>query len=377
MTPHETLQYFREREPSIVAAIREIVDIEAPSYHAVQSRTVADWIERAALATGADLTVERVSVADGEHVIIRAFPGELKHTLLLGHTDTVHPVGTNLKNPTRIEGDKFYGCGIFDMRSGIVLMLETLRYFAVSGTRPVRPITILLSCDEEVGSHSGQEFVEREAAGAAECLVFEPSADGCVKTGRKGTGMYTLTAHGVPAHAGLEPEKGANAIAELARQIEHIHAVARPGIGTTVNVTTFRGGTTTNVIPEHAECEIDVRFSRMDEADRLDGELRSLVPTDGRVSLELTGGINRPPLERTDAVVALYERAREIGASFGYELGEAQVGGGSDGNFVAALGVPVLDGLGIAGAGAHTLEEHILVSDIAQRATLVTLLLSQ
>ena len=377
MTPHETLQYFRDREPLIIDAIREIVYIEAPSHDAVQSRAVADWVERAALATGAELTVERIAAADGEHVIIRAFPAADKHALLLGHTDTVHPVGTNLKNPTRIEGDKFYGCGIFDMRSGIVLMLEALRYFAVTGTRPERPITILLSCDEEVGSHSGQEFVEREAANAAECFVFEPSAEGRVKTGRKGTGMYTLTAHGVPAHAGLEPEKGANAIAELARQIEHIHAVARPDIGTTVNVTTIRGGTTTNVIPEHAKCEIDVRFSQMDEVDRIDAELRSLTASDSRVSLELTGGINRPPLERTDAVVTLFERAREIGASFGYELGEAQVGGGSDGNFVAAMGVPVLDGLGIAGAGAHTLEEHILVSDIPNRATLVTLLLSQ
>ncbi len=377
MTPHETLEYFRTREPKIIDSIREIVELEAPSYDAVQSRAVADWVERTALATGAELTVDRVAVADGEHVIIRAYPGSEKHTLLLGHTDTVHPVGTNLKNPTRIEGDKFYGCGIFDMRSGIVLMLETLRFFAVTGTRPARPITILLSCDEEVGSHSGQEFVEREAASAAECFVFEPSADGRVKTGRKGTGMYTLTAHGVPAHAGLEPEKGANAIAELARQIEHIHAVARPDIGTTVNVTTIRGGTTTNVIPEHAECEIDVRFSQMDEVDRIDAELKSLTATDSRVSLELEGGINRPPLERTDAVVALFERAREIASGFGYELGEAQVGGGSDGNFVAALGVPVLDGLGIAGGGAHTLEEHILVSDIANRATLVTLLLSQ
>ena len=377
MTPYETLQYFTDRHSAIVDAIREIVEIEAPSYDAVQSRAVADRVERAATATGAGLTVERVAVADGEHVIIRAFPSADKHTLLLGHTDTVHPIGANLKNPTRIEGDKFYGCGIFDMRSGIVLMLEAMRYFAVTGTRPARPITILLSCDEEVGSHSGQEFVEREAAGAAECFVFEPSAEGRVKTGRKGTGMYTLTAHGVPAHAGLEPEKGANAIAELARQIEHIHAVARPEIGTTVNVTTFRGGTTTNVIPEHAQCEIDVRFSQMDEAERIDTELRALTATEGRVSLELQGGVNRPPLERTDAVVALFERARENGAGFGYELGEAQVGGGSDGNFVAAMGVPVLDGLGIAGAGAHTLEEHILVSDIAKRATLVTLLLSQ
>ena len=187
--------------------------------------------------------------------------------------------------------------------------------------------------------------------------------------------MYKLHAHGIPAHAGLEPEKGANAIAELSRQIANIHAIANPDIGTTVNVTTIHGGTTTNVIPEHAECEVDVRFSKMAEADRADAALRSLSVFDTRISLEVLGGINRPPLERTDAVIAIYEKARGLAAGFGYELGETQVGGASDGNFVAAMGVPVLDGLGIAGAGAHTLDEHILVSDIANRATLVTMLL--
>lgn len=376
MTPHETLQYFREREPFIIDAIREIVDIEAPSYDAEQSRVVADWVERAAIATGAELAVERVSVADGEHVRIRAFPSAGKHTLLLGHTDTVHPVGTNLKNPTRIDGDKFYGCGIFDMRSGIVLMLEVLRYFAVTGTRPARPITILLSCDEEVGSHTGREFVEREAAIASRCLVFEPSQNGAVKTGRKGTGQYTIRTHGAPAHAGLEPEKGANAIAELARHIDAVHAIQRPDIGTTVNVTTFRGGTTSNVIPEHAHCEVDVRFSSMPEAERVDNAMRSLESTDARVSLTVEGGINRPPMERTPEVVAMFKNARDIAASFDYELRETQVGGASDGNFVAAVGVPVIDGLGIAGDGAHMLTEHILVDDIAKRATLVTCLLS-
>ena len=149
--------------------------------------------------------------------------------LLLGHTDTVHPIGTNLQNPTRIEGDRFYGCGIFDMKANVVLMLETLRFFAETGTTPSRPITILLSCDEEVGSFTGRPLVEREAANAERCLVFEPSFNGAVKTGRKGTGMFTLLAHGIPAHAGLEPEKGASAILELSRQIEKIHALATLG----------------------------------------------------------------------------------------------------------------------------------------------------
>lgn len=371
MTAQETLSYFQDRQSSILDSIREIVDIESPSFDEERSRAVADWIE----SQVADLNVsfERVAAKDvGEHVIIRAFPGDGKHILFLGHTDTVHPVGTATRNPTRIDGDKFYGCGIFDMKSGVVLMLETLRFFASTNTRPSRPITILLSCDEEVGSKTGRPLVEREAVNAECCFVFEPSSAGRVKTGRKGTGMYKLAAHGLPAHAGLEPEKGANAVAELARAVERIHGVARPDAGTTVNVTTFHGGTTTNVIPEDAICDIDVRFTVADEAKRVDDELRTLNAIDDRVRLELSGGINRPPLERTNAVISLYKKARDVAASFNYDLGETQVGGASDGNFVAALGVPVLDGLGVTGDGAHTLEEHILISDVTKRATLVT-----
>lgn len=375
MNSHEILEYYKSRIDAITGLIREIVDLESPSHNAGRSRAVVDWVEAQARSTGAEITIERVSVDDGDHVIIRAFPGDDKHTLLLGHTDTVHPIGTNQQNPTRIEGDKFYGCGIFDMKSNIVLMLEALRYFVSTGTRPERTIKILLSCDEEVGSLTGRPLVEREAAGAKSCLVMEPSAAGALKTGRKGTGMFTLRAHGVPAHAGLEPEKGANAILELSRQIEHIHTVAKPEIGTTVNVCTIKGGTTSNVIPEHAECEIDVRFSRMNEATRVENSLQSLQPVDERVSLELLGAINRPPLERTNAVIAYFEKARDLASGFGYEIGETQVGGASDGNFVAALGVPILDGLGIAGAGAHMLTEHIIVNDIPKRATLVTSLL--
>jgi glutamate carboxypeptidase len=377
MTPTEILRYYETRRDDIIASIKDIVEIESPSYDADGSVAVVDWIERAFRATGVDVEIERAK-ADrcGEHIVIKAFSGDGPHTLLLGHTDTVHPVGTREKNPTRLDGDKYYGCGIFDMKSGIVLIIEALRFCAETKTAPRSPITILLSCDEEVGSHSGRPLVEREAANADRCLVFEPSDAGRVKTGRKGTGTFKLVAHGAPAHAGLEPEKGANAVAELARQIDKIHAIACPEAGTTANVTTFRGGTTTNVIPDHAACEIDVRFSSADEAARVESELRSLTAIDTRVTLELGGEINRPPMERTDGVVALYQKARDIAASFDYELGETQVGGASDGNFVAALGVPVLDGLGITGAGAHTLEEHILVSDIVKRAALITLLIT-
>jgi glutamate carboxypeptidase len=377
MNPTEAAIHFQGRQGEMIERIREIVEIESPSHDVERSRQVVSWIENELRKIDLSLEIERVQAEGyGEHLLIRAFPGTEKPTLLLGHTDTVHPVGARASNPTRIDEGRFYGCGIFDMKAGIVLMLESLRYFAESGVTPKRPVTILLSCDEEVGSFTGRELVEREARNAEACLVFEPSSGGRVKTGRKGTGMFTVKAWGRPAHAGLEPDKGASAILELARQIERLHSLNMPSQGTTVNVCTIKGGTTTNVIPEHAECSVDVRFTSADEATRIETSIRGLEPIDERVKLQITGGINRPPLERTREVAELFERARSIGAEFGYALDETQVGGASDGNFVAALGVPVLDGLGIAGDGAHRMDEHILVDDIAKRATLVTSLVA-
>ena len=377
MTPAETLAHFEGRTPAIIEAIREIVEIESPSHDVERSRMVADWAEVKFRSTGVEIGVERIyAEGDGEHLIIQAFPGEAKPVMLVGHTDTVHPVGTKEKNPTRIDGDRFYGCGIFDMKANIVLMVEAFRFLKDNNVTPARPITIFLSCDEEVGSHSGRAILEREAAKVEMAYVFEPSAAGRIKTGRKGTGQYVVKTHGIPAHAGLEPEKGASAILELARQIERLQSMNDAAAGTTVNACTIRGGTTSNVIPEFAEAEVDVRFTSMSEAERIDREIKSLPPVDARVKIVVEGGINRPPMERTAAVVSLYEKASSVATSFGYEIGETQVGGASDGNFVAALGVPVLDGLGIAGDGAHTLQEHILISDIPKRATLIALLLT-
>jgi glutamate carboxypeptidase len=376
MDPISILDYYRRRETEMVDSIRELVDIESPSFNVSQSEIVVGRLEEMFRDTKVDLSVERRPAEGvGQHLIIRAFPDERRATLFLGHTDTVHPIGTFDKNPTRIEGDKFYGCGIFDMKANIVLMIEMLRYFAASGATPSGPINIVLSCDEEVGSATGRPIIEAEAREASRCFVFEPSFEGRVKTGRKGTGMFTLKAHGRPAHAGLEPEKGASAILEISRQIEKIHLLNDTENGTTVNVCTISGGTTTNVIPEHAEASVDVRFTKQSEADRVQKAINDLEPFDPRVTVETLGGVNRPPMERNAGVKTLYEKASRVASSIGYELGETQVGGASDGNFVAALGIPVLDGLGITGDGAHTLHEHILVSDIAKRATLVTLLM--
>ncbi len=376
MEPFEILKYFEGRRSAMVSAIGELVDIESPTFNEGQSIKLVDTIASDLGSLAVELDVERVfQPGIGEHLVIRSFQSEERPILLLGHTDTVHPVGSAAENPTRIDGDRFYGCGIFDMKANIILMLEALRFFSLNKIRPAKPINILLSCDEETGSQTGRSIVEKEAAAAAECLVFEPSAGGSLKTGRKGTGVYVIKTHGIPAHAGLEPERGASAVLEIARQIDLLHKLNEPELGTTVNVCLIKGGTASNVIPENAECSVDVRFSTMEEAQRMDTAIKSLTSIDERVSLEVIGGINRPPMERSPGVAKLFERAVEKAGSIGYILSETQVGGASDGNFVAAIGTPLLDGLGISGDGAHTLNEYINVSDIPPRAALITMML--
>lgn len=378
MTPQDFLNYFSGRQHEAMGRIRHLCRIESPSYDMLGSKEVADYLEDEANEIGTVDSVERI-FADGygEHLLIRAFgenDGE-KQVFLVGHTDTVHPRGSLEARPYRVEGNKVFAPGIFDMKSGCIMILEVLTAFDHFGVKPKRPVSILFACDEEVGSTTGREHVEAEARKSDYCLVFEPSLAGKVKSGRKGVGMFNVAVKGVPAHAGLEPEKGASAILEISRQIPKIHELNDYSKGTTANVCTAEGGTTTNVIPEFAEFTIDVRFTQMSEAERVETAIRGLKPFDDRVGLEITGKINRPPMERTPEVVALYERLKKAADSFGYEIGETQVGGASDGNFVGALGVPVLDGLGLKGDGAHTNFEYIEASDFAPRATLIALLL--
>lgn len=371
MNTIKLLEFFQNRQAEILRSIRELIEIESPSFDVEGSRNAVDFLVEQAQTLACVTKIERIETDCGDHLIVRAFESDAKPVLLLGHTDTVHPRGSKLQNPTRIEDGKLYGCGSFDMKANCVLMLEILRAFETLDLKPSRPVTILLSCDEEVGSKTGRPIVEREARRSCFCLVAEPSAKGKVKTGRKGTGNYVLKAHGIPSHAGLEPERGASAILEISRQIEKIHGLGDFQNGTSAIVCQIKGGTASNVVPAEAECSIDVRFTAMSEAEKIDQAFKNLSAFDSRVSLELLGEINRPPMERSEGTLALYERARSIGETFGYELGETQVGGASDGNFVAALGVPVLDGLGVSGDGAHTLEEYIFVEDVARRATLL------
>jgi len=260
------------------------------------------------------------------------------------------------------------------MKGNCALIIEVLRALDEAKIVPPTGVSVALTCDEEVGSMSGWPLLEQVAKSQqTRCaLVLEPPAPGGrVKTGRKGTGIFAIKVEGKAAHAGLDPEKGASAILELARQTERLHAVNQAGSGITLNVGVVRGGTRSNVVAAEAEGDIDVRFTTEAEAREVERLLTNLKPIDERTKVFVSGGINRPPLERTNAVVGLFEKARSIAGKVDFELGEAQVGGASDGNFIAALGIPVLDGLGISGDGAHAVHEHIEIEDIARRGALL------
>jgi glutamate carboxypeptidase len=374
--------FMARRQDEIVEAICQLVEIESPSGDAQGSRAAVAWLEKAARSIPSVHSVERIASPDyGEHLLIRAFSGAASGdgaTLLLGHTDTVHPRGTlNEARGLRAEGDRLYGPGVFDMKAACVLAVEALRCLTALALHPQRPVTLLLTCDEETGSATGRPLVEREMRRAAQVLVLEPPAPGgCVKTERKGVGMWTVAAHGIASHAGLTPEAGASAILELARQTEWLHSLNDPERGTSFNVGTMRGGTQGNVVAAYAEMEVDVRFSTTDEARHVEELMSALRPFDGRVRLTIKGGINRAPLVRTAGVVKLFHHAREIATRLGFDLEERSVGGASDGNFAAALNVPVLDGLGVDGDGAHAVHEHIIASDIVRRASLLASLVA-
>jgi glutamate carboxypeptidase len=378
---NQILNRFQTRQTEIESFIRALVEVESPSGDESGSRAVVDLLANAARGLECVRGIERVGVNGfGEHLVIKAFGGDgnAEQILLVGHTDTVHSHGSLAQRPWRVDGGKLYGPGVFDMKANCALALEVLRTLVALNLKPKFGLTIVLTCDEEVGSASGWPLIEQvaKAQNTRYGFVLEPPAPGGrVKTGRKGTGIYAIKVEGKAAHAGLEPEKGASAILELARQTERLHALNLSGSGITLNVGVVHGGTRSNVVAAQAEGEIDVRFSTEAESREVERILASLQPVDDRTKVFVSGGINRPPLERTAAVVELFEKARSVAAHLGFELGEAQVGGASDGNFLAALGIPVLDGLGISGDGAHAVHEHIEVNDIARRGALLTGLL--
>ena len=355
--------------------IETLVRLESPS----TDKTAVDGcgVALAALLEAAGASVERVpQSARGDH-ILAAFQGGPAGILILGHFDTVWNVGQIERMPFVEKDGRLYGPGIFDMKASIAVALLATKALIELRMRAPR-VTMLWTTDEEVGSLTSRALIEEEAARHDAVLVVEPSLPGGhAKTRRKGCGEFTLTVHGVSAHAGIDPGKGASAIHELARQIVALQALTDLDRGISVNVGTVAGGTRGNVIAERASAEIDVRVPAMTDAVRIEAAIRALRPADPATRLEVDGGFDRPPMERTDAVVRLYQEARQVGEALGRTIGEGGTGGGSDGNFTAALGVPTLDGLGPQGDGAHALHEHVIVDDLPWRAAFLAALMER
>jgi glutamate carboxypeptidase len=374
----DRLHFFEEKLPAMVQTIREFVEVESPSDNKAAGDGMGALLAARFNEIGGRSRLHRTSeYADNLQI---DFPGreDQEPVLLLGHFDTVYPLGALSTMPCHTEDGRLYGPGVLDMKSGIALMMYAIQALQTWHGMLPRPITVFLVSDEEVGSSSSRKITEKLARASAAVLVLEPAAGhGAVKTARKGVGEYTLTVNGVAAHAGLDPAKGHSAIVELAHQITAISKFNDLHSGVTVNPGIVRGGTRTNVIAAEAVVEIDVRIQKASQARGLDRKLRALRPHDKRCKLTIDGGINRMPMERTPGVAALYKRAKGIAQQIGWKLDEAAVGGGSDGNFTAGIGIPTLDGMGGAGAGAHALHEHIVISELPRRALLLAGMIEQ
>jgi glutamate carboxypeptidase len=367
------LAYFTERLDRMVADVRELVEIESPS----DDKAAVDRLSHvvAAKFTAIGGAVRFHPARDfGNHLQVDFAGSESENpVLLLGHYDTVYPLGTLPTMPCHLVNGKLTGPGVLDMKSGIGLMLHAIAALKDWHGDLPRPVTVLLVSDEEVGSDSSRAITESLAKKAAAVLVLEPSYGlrGAVKTARKGVGEYQVRVTGKASHAGLDFEKGANAIVELARQIERIAGFTDLKKGLTVNVGIVGGGTRTNVVPAEALARVDVRIARRNDAAGIDKKMRGLRAFNRKCKVELSGGVNRPPMERAAGIAGLYEVAAGIARDLGWKLAEAAVGGGSDGNFTAGLGIPTLDGLGGVGDGAHAVHEHIVISELPRRAALL------
>jgi glutamate carboxypeptidase len=367
------LAFFKERGDEMVATIRELVEIESPSDNKACVDRICKFVAQKFAALGGTVKIHHATEF-GDHLQVD-FDGKSsgKPLLLLGHYDTVYPAGTLAGMPCRLTDGKLSGPGVLDMKSGIALMLFALAGLEAWHNGLPRPVTVLLVSDEEVGSDSSRPITESLARQAAAVLVLEPAYgwQGAVKTARKGVGDFQVKVIGKAAHAGLDFQKGVNAIVELARQIEKVSGFTDLAAGLTVSVGMVSGGSRINVVPAEATAHVDVRIARMKDAAKIEKKMRALRPFNRKCRVMVSGGINRPPMERTAGVADLYEKAVAIARELGWKLGEAAVGGGSDGNITAGLGIPTLDGLGAVGDGAHAAHEHILTSELPRRAALV------
>ncbi len=369
------LTFCEDRLDDAIAGIARLVALESPSTDKAAVDRCGRALEEMLRSAGG--AVQRIPREDRGDTITARFDGTGTSVLLLGHFDTVWPVGTLARMPLRRDGARLYGPGVFDMKAGIGLAILAMRALAATRT-PHPPVVMLWTTDEEIGSTSSKAEIESAARDAAAVLVLEPSLPGgALKTARKGCGEFELVVHGVAAHAGVDPEKGASAIHELAAQIARIERLQDLSRGISVNVGLVDGGSRPNVVAEQARAVIDVRAPTARDAAQVEASIRALQPQRPGTRLIIRGGFERPPLERSPAVVHLFSLARDVASSLGRELSEGSTGGGSDGNFTAALGVPTLDGLGPVGDGAHAAHEHVNVEALPWRAALVAGLLGR
>ena len=349
-----------------------LVETESPSHDKAAVDRVGVIVAEEARKLGAQ--VEIIPNAEtGSHILSKWGSGK-DGVLLLCHMDTVFPIGTIRKTPFREEGEKIFGLGALDMKAGIVISLAAIEEAQKQGLN--RPITLLCTSDEEIGSHTSREHIERLAKESALVLVMEGALlDGSLKTWRKGVGGFWVKVKGRAAHAGGAHKDGRNAIEELAHQVIAIQKLTDYSKQTTLNVGVIQGGTVSNVIPEEANIEVDVRVMQPGEWERIESQVKSLRPVLDGTTIEITGGLNRPPMPFDDAMKATFEKAKSIAARIGVDLTAGGTGGASDGNFVAPLGIPVLDGMGAVGEGYHSEREYIFTNSMEQKAKLTASLI--
>ncbi len=369
------------REQELIDGIIEWIEIESPSHDAACVNRMADLVEAQCRGVGADIDRHPGEQGYGDTVSARV-EGESEGPgiLVLSHIDTVHPLGTKAgDNEIRIDGDRLYGPGTYDMKAGAYMAHYAYRHLLRSGGKPKLPVTFMYVPEEEIGSPYSRRLIEAEAAKAKYVLVTEPARDGGrVVVARKGVGRFELETVGRPAHSGIRHQDGRSAIKEMARLILEIEAMTDYDLGTTFNVGLISGGTGVNVVPQECRVEVDMRV--LNEAEGAAGAARimALESSDRDVELTVSGGMNRPPYGANEGNMALFEIARDCAGEVGLDLQvTGTTGGGSDGNFTAALGIPTLDGLGADGAGAHTLEEYVLVSSLVPRTEMWVRLLAR
>ncbi|MCA1586079.1 MAG: M20 family metallopeptidase [Acidobacteria bacterium] len=373
---HALLDYCLAREDWLLRFTETLVQIESPSDDKAAVDRCADEVARELAHLGGRITRIGATTA-GDHVRAEFGAGN-RQVLLLGHIDTVWPIGQLARMPLRREGDRLYGPGVFDMKAGLAIATLAVRAWAAGEVARSHKLVMLWTTDEEVGSLTSRAVIETEAGRSEAVLVFEPALPGGgLKTRRKGCGQYELSVTGRAAHAGVDPEKGVSAIGELARQILAIETLRDLEAGVSVNVGLVSGGSRPNVVADQARAVIDVRAPTQQMAERVDAALRRLTPHIRGAGVVVSGGFARPPMERTAGTTRLFDLASQVAGDLGVSLTEGATGGGSDGNFCAALGVPTLDGLGATGDGAHAVHEHVVVSSLAQRAGLVAGLLTR